>query len=88
MHTGEVFKTLCFVMTLAWSRHRYAEFVRDQSVATWLGCHRRAFEWFGDVVARVTIDHAKCAITRTGSIQNVLHLKYQSWLLEVTRQLC
>jgi len=62
--TGEVFKTWFFVMTLAWSRHQYAEFVRDQSVATWLGCHRRAFEWFGGSVARVIIDNAKCAITR------------------------
>ena len=64
VHTGEIFKTWFFVMTLAWSRHQYAEFVRDQSVATWLGCHRRAFEWFGGTVARVTIDNAKCAITR------------------------
>ena len=64
VHTGEIFKTWFFVMTLAWSRHQYAEFVRDQTVATWLGCHRRAFEWFGGVVERVTIDNAKCAITR------------------------
>src|SRR6266849_2412312 len=64
VHTGEIFKTWFFVMTLAWSRHQYAEFVRDQTVATWLGCHRRAFEWFGGTVARVTIDNAKCAITR------------------------
>ena len=62
--TGEIFKTWFFVMTLAWSRHQYAEFVRDQTVATWLGCHRRAFEWFGGAVSRVTIDNANCAITR------------------------
>jgi len=64
VHTGEIFKTWFFVLTLAWSRHQYAEFVRDQSVATWLGCHRHAFEWFGGSVARVIIDNAKCAITR------------------------
>ena len=29
----------------------YAELVRDQSVATWLGCHRRAFEFFGGITA-------------------------------------
>jgi transposase len=44
VHTGEIFKTWFFVMTLAWSRHQYAQFVRDQTVATWVGCHRRAFE--------------------------------------------
>jgi transposase len=62
--TGEVTGTWVFVMTLAWSRHAYAEFVTDQTVATWLGCHRRAFEWFTGVPAKVVIDNPKCAITR------------------------
>lgn len=62
--TGEVVKTWFFVMTLCWSRHQYAEIVRDQTVETWLSCHRRAFEWFGGVPARVIIDNAKCAITK------------------------
>jgi len=38
VYTGEVFKTWFFVMTLVWSRHQYAELVRDQSVETWTGC--------------------------------------------------
>lgn len=57
-------RTWCFVMTLCWSRHQYVEFVWDQSVATWLGCHRRAFEWFAAVPERLIIDNPKCAITR------------------------
>lgn len=57
-------RTWCFVMTLCWSRHQYVEFVWDQTVATWLGCHRRAFEWFGAVPERLIIDNPKCAITR------------------------
>lgn len=60
----EVLKTCLFVMTLTWSRHQYAEFMRDQSAATWPGCYRRAFEWFGGSVGWVIIDNAKCAITR------------------------
>jgi transposase len=64
VHTGEVVKTWFFVMTLCYSRHQYAEFVLDQTVDTWLACHRRAFEWFGGVPARLIIDNAKCAITR------------------------
>ncbi len=63
-HTGEVSKTWFFIMTLAWSRHQYAELVRDQSVATWLACHRHAFEWFGGVPHKVRIDNPKCAITK------------------------
>ena len=64
VHTGEACKTWVFVMMLAWSRHQYAELVRDQRVETWLGCHRRAFEHFGSVPARVMIDNPKCAITK------------------------
>ena len=46
---GRVRRTWAFVMTLAHCRHQYVEFVWDQSSATWLGCHRRAFEWFDGV---------------------------------------
>lgn len=62
--TGATFKTWFFVMTLCWSRHQYAEIVLDQTVCTWLACHRHAFEAFGGVVGRVIIDNPKCAITR------------------------
>lgn len=64
VYTGEVFSTWFFVITLAWSRHQYVEIVRDQKVATWLGCHRRAFEWFNGVPKKLIIDNPKCAITR------------------------
>lgn len=37
---------------------------RHQNVETWLGCHRQAFEWFGGVVSRVTVDNIECAITK------------------------
>ncbi len=62
--TGEVHDTWFFVMTMAWSRHQYSEVVWNQKVETWLGCHRRAFEFFGGVPAKVVIDNAKCAITK------------------------
>jgi len=62
--TGEQISTWIFVMTLCWSRHQYAEIVRDQRVATWLGCHRRAFEFFGGLPKKLIIDNTKCAITK------------------------
>jgi transposase len=62
--SGETCKTWFFVMTLCWSRHQYAELVRDQSSATWLACHRHAFAWFNGVPGRLIIDNPKCAITR------------------------
>lgn len=53
-----------FVLTLGYSRHQYAELVFDQSVTTWLRCHRHAFEWFQGVPARLVIDNAKCAVAK------------------------
>lgn len=74
--TGEALKTWIFVMTLCWSRHQYAELVLDQTVATWLGCHRRAFEWFGGVPQRLIIDNPKCAITRACNTDPVVQRAY------------
>lgn len=62
--TGAILKTWIFVMTLCFSRHMYAEIVTDQKVETWLACHRRAFEFFNGVVAKLIIDNPKCAIIR------------------------
>jgi len=51
-----------FVMTLAFSRHQYAELVFDQQIATWIACHRRAFESFGGVPQRIVLDNLKAAV--------------------------
>jgi transposase len=61
---GKIISTWVFVMTLAWSRHQYAEIVRNQKVDTWLSCHRRGFEWFAGVPKKAIIDNPKCAITK------------------------
>lgn len=74
--TGEALRTWIFVMTLCWSRHQYAELVLDQAIATWLGCHRRAFEWFGGVPRRLIIDNPKCAITRACHTDPVVQRAY------------
>lgn len=58
--SGAQIKTWFFVMTLCWSRHQYVELVLDQTVETWLACHRRAFEWFGGCPGRIIIDFVAC----------------------------
>jgi transposase len=73
---GKPRRTWAFVMTLAHSRHQYVEFVWDQTVATWLGCHRRAFEWFDGVPERVIIDNAKCAIIKACSHDPLVQRAY------------
>lgn len=74
--TGELRKSWIFVMTLCFSRHQYAEIIRDQTVATWLACHRRAFEWFAGVPTRLIIDNPKCAIVRACLHEPVVQRAY------------
>lgn len=62
--TGLLRTAWVFVMTLAWSRHQYAEFVFDQSIATWIRLHVNAFAFFGGVPRRVVCDNLKAAIVR------------------------
>jgi transposase len=73
---GKLKRTWAFVMTLCYSRHQYVEFVWDQTVPTWLACHKRAFEWFGGVPSRVIIDNAKCAITKACRFDPVVQRSY------------
>lgn len=77
--TGQVVPTWFFVMTLCWSRHQYAELVTNQTVATWLSCHRRAFESFGGRPSRVIIDNPKCAITRACYHDSEVQRSYQDF---------
>ena len=62
--SGNLAKTWIFVMTLCHSRHQYAEIVFDQSVRTWCGLHRRAFEWFWGVPKKMILDNLKAGIVR------------------------
>jgi transposase len=60
--TGLLRTAWAFVMTLAWSRHQYVEFVFDQTIATWIRLHVNAFAFFGGVPERVVCDNLKAAI--------------------------
>lgn len=62
--TGKVRRAWVFVMVLGFSRHAYARVVFDQSVATWLDLHVRAFRWFGGVPQTIVPDNLKAAVIR------------------------
>lgn len=59
---GRQRKAWVFVLVLSWSRHLYAEIVFDQTIETWLLCHRHAFDSFGGVPRRIVLDNLKSAI--------------------------
>ncbi len=75
--TGAARRTWVFVMVLAWSRHLYAELVFDQRVATWLLCHRHAFDYFGGVPARIVPDNLKAAVVRASFTEPVAQRSYR-----------
>src|SRR4029453_4373317 len=70
-------KAWVFVMTLSFSRSQYAELVFDQEVATWLRCHRRAFEFFGGVPLRVGIANLKAGILKAAVYAPVVQRAYR-----------
>lgn len=77
--TGKARRTHVFVMTLCHSRHQYAEIVWDQTVETWLRCHRAAFAFFGGVVRTVIIDNLKAAITRACNSDPKVQRSYEDF---------
>jgi transposase len=74
--TGKMRQAYCFVMTLSYSRHQYAELVFDQKMETWIGCHRRAFEFFGGVPEEIVIDNLKAAVLRADLDNPTLSVPY------------
>jgi transposase len=76
---GKAKKAWAFVMTLSWSRHQYVEFVFQQDVATWLRCHRNAFEWFGGVPARIVPDNLKAAIVKASLHDPIVQRAYREF---------
>ncbi|MHB8765846.1 MAG: IS21 family transposase, partial [Deferrisomatales bacterium] len=61
---GERRRLWVFVMTMAYSRHRFVRFVERQDLPTWIDCHVRAFEFFGGVPETVLLDNLKAGVVR------------------------
>ena len=71
----------CFLMTLSWSRHQFVCFVFDQTIRTWLECHRLAFEWFGGVPREIVVDNLKAAVLNASLDDTVLSQPYSRFAL-------
>src|SRR5215475_9432647 len=62
--TGEILTAELFVAVLGASSLTYAEATWTQSLADWIGSHRRAFSYFGGVTAMIVSDNLKSGITK------------------------
>ncbi|WP_156922472.1 IS21 family transposase [Cohnella thermotolerans] len=57
------FKRLfAFVMVLGYSRAMYLEFTEDERLETLMGCHTRAFEYFGGITQTCLYDNMKTVV--------------------------
>lgn len=60
---GETRRRLSFfVMVLCHCRMMYVEFTVSQTMEHFLGCHQRAFEFFGGIPQKVMVDNLKSAV--------------------------
>lgn len=57
------FKRLfAFVMVLGYSRTMYVEYTEDERLETLMGCHTRAFEYFGGIKQTCLYDNMKTVV--------------------------
>jgi transposase len=75
--SGKIRNAYVFVATLGYSRHQYAEIVFDQKTPTWIGLHRRSFEFFGGVPKIIVPDNLKAAVQKVLFYDPVLGEAYR-----------
>lgn len=55
-------KIHAFVMVMGYSRHKYLEFTEDERIDTLIGCHERAFAFFGGLPETILYDNMKTVV--------------------------
>lgn len=76
---GKRRKAWIFVMTLSYSRLMYVDVVFDQTVKTFINCHKKSFRYFGGVPETVKIDNLKAAILEADFYEPVVQKHYAAF---------
>ncbi len=79
MKDGKYKKAWVFVMELSYSRYMYVRIVFDQSVPTFIDCHRKAFRYFGGIPKCVKIDNLKAAILEADFYEPTIQRNYAAF---------
>jgi transposase len=75
--TGELRPAQVFVAALGHSSYTFIEATWTQTIADWLGSHRRALEFFGGVPAAVVPDNLKSGVLRAHRYNPDINPSYQ-----------
>jgi transposase len=77
--TGEIWNAQVFVSVLGASGYLYVEATRSQDLASWLGAHVRALEFYGGSVRAVVPDNLKSGVTVASWYEPELNPSYLEW---------
>jgi transposase len=77
--TGEIWNAQVFVSVLGASGYLYVEATRSQDLASWLGAHVRALEFYGGSVRAVVPDNLKSGVTVASWYEPELNPNYLEW---------
>ena len=61
---GKKLTIYCFIMVLGFSRKMYIEYIGCCTMANFLGCHQRAFGFFGGIPAEIVYDNMKNVVIK------------------------
>ena len=61
---GKKLTIYCFIMVLGFSRKMYVEFIDRCTLANFLKCHQKAFEFFGGIPAEILYDNMKNVVIK------------------------
>lgn len=74
--TGEEREAKLFLAVLGGSSLTYVEPAQDETLATWIGCHVRALEFFGGVPAAWVPDNLRAAVTKSDRYEPLINSTY------------
>jgi transposase len=75
--TGECQTAVLFIAVLGASNLTYAEPVLHQDLPTWIGCHVRAFEYFGGTTEIWVPDNPRAGVTKASKYEPILNRTYE-----------
>ncbi|HUO65217.1 MAG TPA: IS21 family transposase [Terriglobales bacterium] len=76
--TGECRVAVLFVAVLAASNLTYVEPVLHQDLPTWIGCHVRAFQYYGGTTGIWVPDNPKVGVTKADRYDPLLNRTYEA----------
>lgn len=76
---GKHKKSWIFIMTLSYSRYMYVQIVFDQTVRTFIECHRNALKYFGGVPETIKIDNLKAGIIQADFYEPTVQRAYAAF---------